>query len=527
MLAACIHGKRLLIRNLAQEEQAMTNLGKIDLPTSRKVDLAVLSLATQGDYGSISALSERFEVSRPTIYDVKRSTSNLLEKHFDGADETMGTQHVVVVDEAQLRRAIVALRMEAPNTLRPIENLIPILYPGLSVSYGKIQGILVEAEERARAFNEKADLSAIIAAAVDEMYSQGAPVLAGVDLVSGYLFSLALRSSRGGEDWAEVLRPCKEQGMELKKVVKDAALGIAAGVSEVYPNAEQRDDCFHAQYEMGKVYFGLERKAYGAIAKVEEVKAAIEKCRRTGRGDRAKLRGQMSAATQRCNAVLERHDLFEKAMRRAQEAMEVVDPCDGKLRSAAWIQTELEYAAQQMMELNDYKCRKVGLYLSNRAPGLASHARELADHMEVLSSLWGQEAVESACLIHRLLSDLGHRHLSFRKWEAQKQLEQAYSRLQKHGGKYADAVLADVDLVMGFRHRASSAIEGFNAALRPHLYVQKGVSQGFLELFRAHHNLKTRRWGRHKGTSAHELVTGEEVEDWLTPLGFPPSSALN
>ena len=179
------------------------------------------------------------------------------------------------------------------------------------------------------------------------------------------------------------------------------------------------------------------------------------------------------------------------------------------------------------MALEDPKCRKVGLSLSNRAPGLACYARQVADHMEVLASLWGQEAVESACLIHRLLSDLGHRHLAFRKWEARKQLGYTYSQMQEQAGKYADAVLADVDLVMKFRHRASSAIEGFNASLRPHLYVQKGVSQRFLELFRAHHNLKTRRWGRHKGTCAHELVTGEQVDDWLTTLGFPPSSTVN
>lgn len=504
----------------------MTNLSKTDLPTSQKVDLAVLSLATQGDYGSITALSESFGVSRPTIYDVQQSTSEMLEQHFDSANAMGGVQHVVV-DEAQLRRAIVALRIEGPNAIRPIENLIPILYPGLSVSYGKIQGILVEAEERARQFNEKVDLSAIIAGAVDEMYSQGAPVLAGVDLVSGYLFALALRSSRSGQDWADVLRPCQEQGMELKRVVKDAALGIAAGLRDVYPKAEQRDDCFHALYEMGKVYFALEHKAYGAIGKVEDIEKAIEKCRRTGRGDRAKLKGQKLAATRCCNVVLERHDLFEQAMRRAQEAMEVVDRFDGTLRSAAWIQSELEEAAQQMVALEDFKSRKVGRYLSNRAPGLASHARQLADHMEVLASLWGPDAVASAALIHRLLSDLGHRHLAFRKWEARKQLRRAYSRLIKQVGKYADAVLADVDLVMSFRHRASSAIEGFNAALRPHLYVHKGVSQGFLELFRAHHNLKTRRWGRHKGTCAHELVTGEEVDDWLTTLGFQPASAVN
>ncbi len=70
------------------------------------------------------------------------------------------------------------------------------------------------------------------------------------------------------------------------------------------------------------------------------------------------------------------------------------------------------------------------------------------------------------------------------------------------------------------RHRASSAIEGFNAALRPHLYVHKGASQGFLNLFRAYYNLRNRRWGRHKGTSAHQCLTGERVDDWLTTLGY-------
>lgn len=315
--------------------------------------------------------------------------------------------------------------------------------------------------------------------------------------------------------------------MELETVVKDAALGIAAGVRQVYPNAEQRDDCFHALYEMGKVYFTLERKAYSAIAKVEHAREELEKCRQTGRSDRARLKGKLIAVTRRCNQVIERHDLFEQAMRRAQQAMEVVDSTDGTLRSAEWIQSELEQAAGQMMALEDTKCRKVGRYLSNRAAGLASHARQTADHMEVLASLWGRKAVQSARLIHRLLTDLSHPHLAFRKWDARKQLATAHSHLRQQAGKFADAVLADVDLLMKFRHRASSAIEGFNASLRPHLYVQKGVSQGFLDLYRAHYNLKTRRWGRHKGTSAHEMVTGDFVEDWLTMLGFPPSSTVN
>ena len=49
------------------------------------------------------------------------------------------------------------------------------------------------------------------------------------------------------------------------------------------------------------------------------------------------------------------------------------------------------------------------------------------------------------------------------------------------------------------RHRASSAIEGFNAALRPYLYVHKGVTQGFLELFRAYFNLRHSPLGASQG----------------------------
>ncbi|MDJ0892636.1 MAG: hypothetical protein QNK18_15770, partial [Gammaproteobacteria bacterium] len=44
---------------------------------------------------------------------------------------------LVEVDEAQLERAVVALRVEGVNAIRPIEGLLPILYPGVRLSYGR------------------------------------------------------------------------------------------------------------------------------------------------------------------------------------------------------------------------------------------------------------------------------------------------------------------------------------------------------------------------------------------------------
>jgi hypothetical protein len=63
------------------------------------------------------------------------------------------------------------------------------------------------------------------------------------------------------------------------------------------------------------------------------------------------------------------------------------------------------------------------------------------------------------------------------------------------------------------RHRASGNIENLNSVLRPYLAVQKHAQQGFLNLFRFYWNTRNREWGRHTGTSAHEVLTGEVVPD--------------
>ena len=76
------------------------------------------------------------------------------------------------------------------------------------------------------------------------------------------------------------------------------------------------------------------------------------------------------------------------------------------------------------------------------------------------------------------------------------------------------------------RYRASSLIENFNSVVRPYLTVHKTAGQGFLDLFRAWRNLRLQTWwGKNKGKSAHECLTGERVDDWPAKLGFPPSPA--
>jgi hypothetical protein len=308
------------------------------------------------------------------VYAAKVAALEVLREHFEEpeSDPTVW----VKVDPAQVRRTVVALRVMAPNALRPIEDMIPIIYPGVRLSYGKVQSIAAEAEAQAAAFNAKADLSGVRAGALDELFSQGEPVLAGVDLDHGYLFGLALREARRGEDWAEVLKQSQDQGLDLAVVVKDAAKGIEAGVSEVFPQAEQRDDCFHALYELNKVRRRLEQRAYGAIAAEEEARHPLPKIPLSDGKRRRRQRHKIGRAHRHCQEVIARYDTFEVALHEVQEALECVDLTDGHLRTAEEVKARVEHAADTLQGL-DPLCHKVTRYLRNRAAGLSLATGEL------------------------------------------------------------------------------------------------------------------------------------------------------
>ncbi len=510
--------------NLAPELEVnpMSGLTRTDLATIDKVDLAAASLAGQGMYGVVTELSERFGVSRPTVYAAQQQGLEALVGQFD-VDVRTHRLGSMTIDRSQLERACVALRAMAPNSIRAIEGLLPILYPGVALSYGKIQGILAEAEARAAVFNGKVDLSGARAGAVDEMFSQGEPVLAGVCLDTGFLFALELCETRAAKDWQRVLEAGKSQGLDLKVVVKDAAKGIEAGVRAAFPDAEQRDDCFHAQYEMTKLLRQLERKAFAAISGEMAAEKALKKMKASlsgGRKERCSLEGKLRHARKRCGRVLTLHDAFARLVDEARDALEIVDLETAQLRTPEEMERRLHAAATGMQALDDGKCRKVGRYLANRAPGLVLYARELRSALEVPVQAHGDEAVRLACLIERLRHDLGTRWQRWRRHDNRRHLLAACAMLRKLAGDAALPCLTAIRGLLAKRHRASSAIEGFNAALRPHLYVHKGASQPFLGLFRAYYNLRKRRWGRHKGTSAHECLTGERVDDWLTCLGY-------
>jgi hypothetical protein len=502
----------------------MIELSRIDLPTSRKVQLAASALGQQGQHGSATALARSFGVARGTVYSARKAAREALTTHFDN-DELIGRSNLsaplsIVVHDAQIRRTVAALRVLLPGTLRPIKEVLSIIYPGLHLSYGTIQAMACDAERRAAEFNAGADLSEIATGALDELFSQGRPVLGGIDLESGYAFCLALRESRGTADWAEVLEVAQRQGLDLDVAIKDAAPGIAAGVTMTFPECEHRDDCFHAKYEVGHVQRRFEQKAYNAIARADEARWKLDEARRK-KQDLRQASMQLRWAESKCVDAIALHDAFECSAKEAEEAQEFVDLVTGRIRTGGEAQQMLQSAARAMMALEEPNALKVGRYLLNRSPGLLRANAELEEELHGLGRLVGEDQVNLASVIARLLHQLDQPRWCWRRVEHARLLTAAYGLLRRALNERADGVINAVRNFVQRRHRASSVIEGLNSALRPHLYLQRGVSQGFLELFRACFNLRSRRSGPYKGMSPYERLTGSPVHDWLGLIGLP------
>ena len=183
----------------------------------------------------------------------------------------------------------------------------------------------------------------------------------------------------------------------------------------------------------------------------------------------------------------------------------------------------LSQAAQWFRGIERYNFKKVAKYIENRLEGLTFATEALYQKLMLLSGEYSEHQVVLGCKFIEKKQQLVKTYKQERQILMNSMFKD-YGRLRAFMSK-SDivALVVKIELLMRSRHRASSAVEGFNATLRTYLYVRKGVNQGFLDLFQAWYNLRERRWGRNKGTSAYDMLTGGKTKDWLTLLGFPPS----
>lgn len=493
------------------------------LPPASSTDIAIRALTGQGKYGAVTQIADEYDVSRQKVYRLRDAGYHAITEAFTPAQPTAWN---TTLPEADLKRAIVALYVVAPCSTRDIEEVLPILY-GVTRSHGFIVNTLHDAQKAATCFLDDIDLSAIEAVAIDEMFWHHNPLLTGIDLDSGFLFSMEKVRQRTGAEWVSHLAVLKEQGLSPSVVVKDAGQAMAEAVGVVWPEAECRDDLFHAIYLLNETARFLENAAYRAIDTFE---ALVRRSAKEKPGPKRRSLGQHKRhQLPIMNRRIERFDEFERLSGEVKRLLSLCDPGSGKLRRSEEVTTGLPVLAVQIAALGVRRVEKVGRYLSGRAEGLSLYLSALRKRLSVVCEPVGGEVVLSAVVRAYQANLVVGRGPVWDRQSRQSELESSGRALIDVCGspeRLQDAlgvILPELQRC----HRASSAIENVHSVLRPYIAVHKGVQQGFLDLFRLYWNTRERRWGRHKGSSALETMTGQKVEDWLTLLGFPSSDAFH
>lgn len=521
---------------ISVEEIRDGNNSELRQPGSFRPDsgLAEDVLRVRGQYGKLAALAREQDVDRRRLYEVRERAKSALVAEFDESDEggsDVDEATVSLPDDEVLfhlpvtvglvKRVIIALRTVAPASVRDIVALLPILFGGLvSWSFGTVQKVLIEAGNRAARRLEDVPLSPVECVVLDEMFSQNRPVLAGLDNTSQYLFLLAERPCRTGEEWATVLKEIQaRQGLEPQRVLKDAGTGLAKGVSATWPDAEQRDDCFHAIYEFGQVKFYLERRAFGAIT--SEYEYEERRGRAKDESERRRAGQDWRQAKERASLAIDRFETFERLALESHELLKLCRPGTGELYKEEEVRSGLERTGEAMRLVGGHHARKAGRYLRNRAAGLALHLRSLGEELlKVTADAGGEGLLKAATRLYQANLNAQPKP-NAKKAAVADELRAAIREIAVQAGGDSAKVCQAMKVVfpvLDQRERASSAIENFNSVLRPYLVVHKNVQQNFLDLFRYYWNTRTREWGRHKGTSAYQQLTGKPVDDWLEML---------
>ena len=484
------------------------------------IELSLQAAANQDVYGSVSQLAREYGVSRRMVRAIRDDVVETLTR----AATQASCITKVAVTRGHLARCIIALYMVGRCSIWSIVDLLPILFPGVKGGgFGTVQRLLVDAAKRAQKFNAAVDLSAVSSAGLDEMFSQGEPVLAGICLDTNYVFAAEKRAQRRILDWQEVLSTKKEQGLRLRVAVRDGGASIKSGVTAVFPDAEQRDDNLHAQMVVTKIISKVENRAYATISRIDTLEASLAKAEKRTKPNLlriASLKEQLKKKKQRCEQLMTEHEELTKTWEKLRRGLEMVDVNQGTLRDGDTMRREVDSVAETLMASKRRDCRQAGKYIKRRVVGLTNYADSAHTRLAPLMQEFGRDAVVTAMTTAQLADRLRRVRKAPRREQVQ-QLKLYLSKLEATG--HGDELLGAVAEVLYGRHRASSAIESMNAALRLHLTIRKRATEGFLHLFQAYFNLRVRRWGRFKGTSAWGLLTGQPAGDWLTHLGYPPA----
>ena len=493
-------------------------------------------------WGAITWLSDAFQISRPTVYDLGKRAARGLERSLGGRPVKERStpvpvgmpshDHIIAVTANRMARTALTLAFPGKAALRPMRVCLETAFDQTR-GLGTLSELLTQAGQRAGQVLEQMDCSPLGPVIVlrDETYFQDRPILLVFEPVTTTILLGVVSEDAQAETWGATLLVSQDSGAHIKGLVEDMARMYPKSQELAEIEAAVQKDTWHIEKWGSKVRRDLERKALAAQRKVYKLEKQLLKA-----WDDAIFLEQYVPAVEKAERLMTQHDAFATWLGHLCDALELVDLRSGEIRDReinGWL---LEETLQAMTQIDH--------------PLVQKFVRSLRRYqVQLLTFLdWATEMLKPFHdMLEAHIPDPERQHhfvrCVARHWRLRQALINGQRSRKRHAAE-AEAVLQDLleedealsilaTYLMNILDAAghtSSLIECINGLLKMFLnnrraFHNRDTAQLYLNLFVLWHNMRVYERGKREGKSPYQWAGIDPgTDDWLALLGYPATN---
>lgn len=481
------------------------------LDLSTRIGLAAQILDPQRRWGTVSKLAKTYGTSRKFLYELGDRVRPVLQEVFQpkapGRKASTGT---IQVNQAYLERAALILSL-LPPSLRNIQLAQTLLF-GRQCSVGRLETVLQQAGEKAKAQNQQLHPPQPLLGEGDEIYQTHRPCFTVLDGYSLLLVHLSAQAECDTTTWGVILLELLQQGVTFADLALDGAWPLRAAIAEAELGCGVRPDLFHlyrtARLLRGKLHYKAEQADKRLLQALQAAEEAQSGKHRPGRrpANPPKLLPVEEAQSQ-AEMAHQQSRVFAWLLDELCQTLRSTQP-NGTLRDPAITAEEFDLLVEWMDSLSDPDVRGFAHNLQRLRDQLLAPLQELT---RILAPWRAKVDPEWEALI---------------LWAYQHRLSAHIQLEQDFPPALWDTVRAFWD-ALAHLHRASSHVEALHSWLRPFLALHRSRPNWLLALLQGFWNHHTFQRGKRQGHSPLDLAgleAASSLDDWIS--GLLPSALV-
>lgn len=488
-------------------------------------------------WGAITWMSDVFQISRPTIYDLGKRAARGLERSVGGRPaaeqaeprESPSEADTITVTANRIARTILTMAFPGKAALRPMQVCLETAFDQTR-SVGMLSELLSKAGRRAGEVVGDVDHSPLGPVIVlrDETYFQDWPILLIIEPVSTTILLGIVSEDAQAETWGAALLASQDTGAHIKGLVEDMARMYPKSQELAEIEADVQKDTWHIEKWGSKIRRDLERMALKALRKVYNLEKLLLKV-----WNDTVFLDQYIPAVEKAERLMIQHDIFAVWLGHLCDALELVDLRSGEIRDREinnWLLEETLQAMEQIDHpLVHTFCRSLRRYQTQLLTYLDWAAEMLIPFHQMLEfhisdPVQQQFFVSIVARCWRLRQALisGQRSRKRQALEAELLLQELL-----HENQIYSTLASYLMNILDASGHTSSLFECINGLLKMFLnnrraFRNRTTAQDYLNLFVLWHNMRVYKRGKRKGKSPYQWAGIDPgTDDWLALLGYP------